>query len=448
MKMKLRRCSTSKWVRFCLLVIFVVGAGICEVPAAEDDGKHDPLVDVLIRKGILTEEEAREIRQEADEVERQRQQKIVEEIKEEGTVLPPALQGLKFGALWYLDYSNGEEPESGNKESSFNRFRITRGYLTVKKEILPWFHSRITLDTHQDDFGDWKVRLKYLYGELRPPDFGPFTAMKSEIGMGHIPWLDFEEHINPYRCQGTMAIERAGTFNSADLGVSLRGGFGGKLENAVEKTGSHHYDDRYGSWHLGVYNGSGYHAEEENDNKVIEGRLTVRPLPDFIPGLQFSYFGIYGEGNKKNDFGNYPDYQVNLGMVSYQNPWVILTGQYFITEGNKDGDDWVDAAGRALDTEGYSFFGNFKLPILDRKLSAFVRYDHFDQDEDGKIGNDADYDMYIGGLAYDIYKGNLLLLSYETTDYGDDAAKKGDAPVANNDLGDDYKVQAVIQIKY
>jgi hypothetical protein len=180
---------------------------------------------------------------------------------------------------------------------------------------------------------------------------------------------------------------------------------------------------------------------------VVEGRLTVRPLPDVIPGLQFSYFGIYGEGNEKNPSGDYPDYQVNLGMVSYQNPWVILTGQYFITEGDKDG-DWIDAAGRALDTEGYSFFGNFKLPVLDRKLSAFVRYDHFDQDEDGKIGTDADYDMYIGGLAYDIYKGNLLLLSYETTDYGDDAGEKGDAPVANNDLGDDFKVQAVIQIKY
>lgn len=50
------------------------------------------------------------------------------------------------------------------------------------------------------------MRLKYLYAELRPPDAGPFTDMKSEIGMGHIPWLDFEEHINPYRCQGTMPL--------------------------------------------------------------------------------------------------------------------------------------------------------------------------------------------------------------------------------------------------
>ena len=56
--------------------------------------------------------------------------------------------------------------------------------------------------------------------------------MKTEVGLGHIPWLDFEESVNPYRCQGTMAIERAGVFNSADLGVSIRGDFGGKLEDA------------------------------------------------------------------------------------------------------------------------------------------------------------------------------------------------------------------------
>lgn len=271
--------------------------------------------------------------------------------------------------------------------------------------------------------------------------------MKSEIGLGHIPWLDFEEHINPYRCQGTMAIERAGVFNSADTGVSLRGDLGGKLKDTEEKTGSHHYDGHYGSWHVGVYNGSGYHAKEQNNNKVVEGRLTLRPLPDDIAGFQISYFGMCGEGNKKASDGDYPDYVVNLGMLSYEHPWVILTAQYFQTQGHAKG-NWVDAKGDALYTAGYSFFGNLKLPIVDRKVSLFTRYDHFDQDDHSKIGNQADYDMYIGGLAYDIYKGNLLLLVYETTDYGRDSGKKGEVPVADNRLGDDHKIQVVWQIKF
>lgn len=424
-------------ITFILFIVttLLIGVGTDGVAQAQDHSKRDPLIDILIRKGILTEHDAEGIDKEARTLEKQRQQ------------LPKALKGLKVGILAYIDYSAGQEPEPDDRESSFNEFRLTRGYLTVKKELLPWMHTRLTIDIHQDDEGDYKERLKYLYAELRPPDFGLFTSMKSEIGLGHIPWLDFEEHINPYRCQGTMAIERAGVFNSADTGVSLRGDLGGKLKDAEEKTGSHHYDGRYGSWHVGVYNGSGYHASEENNNKVLEGRLTLRPLPDDIAGFQISYFGMCGEGNKKASDGDYPDYVVNLGMLSYEHPWVILTAQYFQTQGHAKG-NWVDAKGDALDTAGYSFFGNLKLPIVDRKVSLFTRYDYFDQDDDSKIGNQADYDMYIGGLAYDIYKGNLLLLVYETTDYGRDSRKKGEVPFADNRLGDDHKIQVVWQIKF
>ena len=423
-----------KKIAVVLLIVttLLMGMGMDGVVKAEDHGKQDPLIDKLIKKGVLTEEEAAEIKQ-----------------QDKGPELLKGLKGVKLGALWYIDYLSGKAPESGDESSSYNEFRVTRGYLTVQKELFPWFHTRITIDTHQDDEGDYKNRLKYIYAEFRPPDAGPFTDMKSEIGMGHIPWLDFEEHVNPYRCQGTMAIERAGVFNSADVGVSLRGYFGGRLEDAEEKTGSPYYNGRYGSWHVGVYNGSGYHASEENNNKALEGRLTLRPLPDVIHGLQLSYFGIYGEGNdKENAAGDWPDYVVNMGYLSYENPWLILTGQYFTTEGNAKG-EWVDpVTGDAIETTGYSFFGNLKLPVLDRKLSLFGRYDHFDQDDDGKIGDDADYDMYIGGLVYDIYHGNLLMLCYETTDYGDDSGKKGKIPVAGNSLGDDYKVQAVLQIKF
>jgi hypothetical protein len=425
----------------------LINMGSYGVSHALDTAKQDPLIEILIKKGILTEEEAVDIKQEAEALEKQSQQEMVKEIKDKELAVPKALKGLNVGMLAYLDYSNGQKPEPDDNSSSFNDFRVTRGYLTVQKEILPWMHARATIDVHQDETGDYKNRLKYFYAELRPPDLGLLTDMKSEIGLGHIPWLDFEEHVNPYRCQGTMAIERAGIFNSSDKGVSLRGYFGGKLEDAEEKTGSHYYDSRYGSWHLGVYDGSGYHASEDNNNKAVEGRLTLRPLPDVIPGLQLSYFGIYGEGNQEASNGDYPDYQVNLGMVSYEHPWVILTGQYFQTEGNAKG-NWVDAEGDALKTEGYSFFGNLKLPVLDRKLSLFARYDYFDQDKDDAIGEDTDYNMFLGGLAWDVYKHNLLLLAYETTDYGDDAGKKGAVPVVDNNLGDDHKIQAVWQISF
>jgi hypothetical protein len=357
------------------------------------------------------------------------------------------VKGVKIGMTAYLDYSFGDAPEFNFEDSSYNVFSITRGYLTVQKEILPWFYARVTPDTHQDSTGDWVLRLKYYYAELRPHDCAFLTGMKSELGMGHMPWLDFEEHVNPYRCQGTMPIERAGVFNSSDLGVSLRGDLGGTLECAQEMVGTDHYVGRYGSWHVGVYNGTGYHAIEQNNNKAIEGRFTWRPLPDLLPGLQLSYFGLHGEGNTHYAAG-WPDYDVNLVMASYQQPWLVVTGQYFTTKGNAAG-TWVDALGDALDTEGFSVFGNLRLPISDRKFWLFSRYDHFNQDVDARIAADADYDMYIAGLAYYIHKQNLVMIVFESTDYGSGANKKGSAPdPTKTHLGNDKKGQVVFQVEF
>ncbi len=373
--------------------------------------------------------------------------------------LPDALKGLSISGLGYLDYSNGVSAKPGGKEESYNKFSVTRGYLTVQKTVNPWLSGRVTTDIHQDSDGSYRTRLKYLYAQLKPMDLGILTQMNVEIGLGHTPWLDFEEHINPYRCQGTMAIERAGVTSSADVGVSIHGNFDGKLADAKEKIGNTHYDGRFGSWHIGVYNGGGYHASEANNNKVVEGRLTFRPLPDVIPGLQVSYLGMFGKGNVSSDKGTkIPDFNVNLGMLSYQNPIVILTAQYFQTKGNAAG-SWVDSNGSALKTEGYSFFGNVKLAMISPKLSVFARYDHFDGDKDNKNVinattklstpiSDAAYNMTMAGLAYDVFKGSQVVVDYQTIDYKNDSGGQGDLPIAGNNLGNDKKVQVVWQIGF
>ncbi|RMF81252.1 MAG: hypothetical protein D6739_09430 [Nitrospirae bacterium] len=381
------------------------------------------LPELLHRKGLLTAEEAASVAP---------------------APLPKGLRGVKLGVLAYVDYSVGETGAPGGDTSSLNRFTLTRGYLTVKKRLLPWMYARTTADIHQDADEDWKFRLKYLYAELRPADLGPLTGMKAEIGQGHIPWLDFEEHVNPYRAQGTMALERAGIFNSADVGISLRGSFAGELEQAGERTGNHHYAGRYGSWHVGLYNGGGYHAKEKNDNKVLEGRVTIRPLPEALPGLQLSYLGITGKGN--TDPG--PDYTVNDVMLSYEHPAGILTAQYFQTTGNASG-SLVDGNGDALDTEGWSLFGRLVAPGTHRKLAAFARYDHFDADKDGVVADRADYDLYLAGLSFDLHHGNMVLLDYERVNFGaDSGGLGGKAPKPGNDLGDNQRVQVVYQIKY
>jgi hypothetical protein len=363
-----------------------------------------------------------------------------------------SLDGLTFEALAYFDYSNGQAPLADGLQTDYNRFKLTRGYFTMRNRFNDWMGMRLTMDLTQDDSGDYKRREKYFYAELKPRDAGFLTNMKAEIGIGHMPWLDFEEHINPYRCQGTMAVERAGTFNSADVGVSLQGYFGEKMDDAKERTGNSHYAGRVGSWHVGVYNGGGYHAEEMNENKALEGRLTFRPLADALPGLQLSYLGIIAKGNQepvaeavKADDG-IPDYNVHLGMLSFEHPVLTLTAQFFTTDGNAKG-AWVDGEGGALKTQGWSGFANVKLDGAGGRWNLFGRYDHFDADSDDVIAAESAYDMVLGGFAYDLYKGNMLLVAYESTTYDADSGGKGEIPSIGENLGDESRIQIVYQIK-
>ncbi|MCK5690252.1 hypothetical protein KAI87_13330 [Myxococcota bacterium] len=357
------------------------------------------------------------------------------------------LKGLKVGILSYLDYSVGTKAEANGLSSNYNKFHVSRAYLNIKKKLAPFMSARLTPDAHMDDEGDFEVRLKYAYAEFSPFELGPLTAIVSEVGLGHTPWLDFEGHINPYRSLGSMAIERAGIFNSADLGMSVRGHFGDKLEDGKKRTGCKYALGRFGSWHVGVYNGGGYHAPENNEDKVVQGRLTMRPLPDLLPGLQLTYFGLYGRANLEGSGNELPLYQVNLGALSYQHPRIVLSAQVFTSRGNAKG-EWLDDQGESLKTLGASGFGLVRLPFWDDRIAVLARYDFFNGDVDAKVAKDATYRTLIGGISIATYKYNMIVLAYERTVFGEDFGGFGEAPDVGNALGAEHKGQLVYQLTF
>ena len=318
-----------------------------------------------------------------------------------------AFRGIKLSGLWYFSYQTGE---TGNTTggSNVNQFAIKRGYLTLEKDIFSWFRGRITTDvtTVSDPTsnlnGSLAVRIKYLYGQFIAPDFYFLTKANLEAGVVHMPWIDFEEHINYYRLQDTLFMERNGIANSADIGVTFATLLGGVMDENYQKNVNSAYPGRYGSVQAGVYNGGGYNASESNQNKVVEGRVTIRPLPDYIPGLQFSYFGLTGKGNTSRE----PDWRSNLAFVSYEHQYVVLTGQCYWGKGNQQGSD-------EFDKEGYSFFAELK---PHRKFSVIGRFDHFDQNK--SVGN-ASNNRYIVGVAYHIDRphNNMILLDYDEVEY-------------------------------
>jgi hypothetical protein len=325
---------------------------------------------------------------------------------------------IKVGALWYLGYGWGEE-DGG----SYNRAYIGRGYVTLKFTPTDWFQPRVTLDAHHDDAGEFKVQPKYMYGKfILPVETAVISEPSIEFGLVHGPWFDFEEHLNWYRMQGTMLIERNQVLNSADLGFTMAALLGEKLDTDYRQRVNPKYPGRWGSLALGLYNGGGYHAPESNHNKAFESRITVRPLGWVLPNLQLSHFFILGKGNTKEE----PGWMLNTFMISFEHEFFVATAQVATGEGNQKGDK-IDAAGKALEAFGYSAFLELKAPCL--KSSLIGRYDYWEW------GDQADTRI-IAGYAFHFLKHNFILLNLDYLTHDDDS------------LPDDWQVSLILQVKY
>ncbi len=391
----------------------------------------NPILKKLVEKGILTEQEAlsvmHDMEREAADKDKRVEQKIEQKVTEAAPASNPelskdlgkiakALKGIGISGLWYLSYGYGENGHAPDADGRFNSFALKRGYLQVEKEFFPWFKGRITTDittvnkSASDFNGSTAVRIKYLYGQfISPVDIAFLTKPNVEFGMVHMPWLDYEEHTNYYRLQDTMFLERNNIFNSADVGLTFTTLLGGYVSDDYQKNVNNAYPGRYGSVQAGVYNGTGYHAGEQNRNKVLEGRITLRPLPDVIPGLQLTYFGETGKGNTAAE----PNWTTNLAFGSFESEPVVVTGQYYWGRGQQNGANETKKDGYSFFTE-LKLFNMFKDPI--NKFSVIGRFDHFDPDTQA---SDDSNNRYIAGVAYYLDKphNNMLLLDYDTVDY-------------------------------
>ncbi len=320
-------------------------------------------------------------------------------------VLDDVWSKVELSTKWYLSYASGQQDGE-----TFNRTHIGRGYLTLKLKPVKWFEPRVTIDTHQDDSGDWKVRLKYLYGKFKVPvETSVVTEPSIELGMVHGPWFDYEEHINWYRAEGQMFLERNKIFNSADLGFTIGGLLGEKLDEDYQKRVSKKYPGKLGSFAFGVYNGGGYHALEQNEDKVFESRLSLRPLASVVPHWQLSYLFVHGKGNTAEA----PDWDLHGVMTSIEHEYFVVTAQLGVGQGNQKGDK-LDEDGSAMDLVGYSFFGELKLPLI--HSSIIGRYDHFDWGTDGGLSAT---ERVIAGHAFHFLSHNFLLASIDLVSYGD-----------------------------
>ncbi len=320
----------------------------------------------------------------------------------EESKLPEVFNSASITGQWFLSYEH-------DITEDMNMFRLKRGYFTIKTRLNEQFSVRytqdITLDKEGEDIGNVEMRLKYLYLMMHPFKSGFFKHSTAEFGMIHRPWLDYEQSVNPYRVQGTMFVERYDLLNSADFGFAVSGLIGGEIDEDYQKNVDKKYPGKYGSYAFGIYNGPGYHAIEKNNNKTLEGRLTLRPVPEFIPGLQFSYAFIYGKANLP---GNIADFNMNLFFASQQHRHFTLTAQYLRGKGNSAGTFYLPVIRESYNTTGYSFFGEIKIP--NTNFALFGRYDNFEMFiPENSVNRQQNYTASIGGISYRFLMNKLVL---------------------------------------
>jgi len=284
---------------------------------------------------------------------------------------------LKFSGTHYLGFVNTKD----NNGDRTNKFETRRNYLQVKAYFKenPKDYMRITLDTH-DDNGDSKVRLKYAY--LYLDNVLPNTGV--EIGQAHRPWIDYEEHNAwNYRSISKVLVEAkhgADITNSADRGINFK-----------TKT-------PYFSSELGVFNGEGYHNEEDGEGLSGEWRLTGHILgtgkKHAKKSLTYANVSFFGQQNKKSNKHGNEDLNWMGAHAVYNQPEFLVAAQYI------DVQDGIDSKRGT----GYSVNGEYRVTP---KWNALGRYDYFDMDD-----NTGEKKRAIAGVAYEYNKNVEFIANY------------------------------------
>lgn len=304
------------------------------------------------------------------------------------------LKKTEISGQWFIsgNYDDGD---------SLYQIELKRGYFTIESHLNENLKARYTqdieLDTEGDDAGNVEMRLKYLYLQQKINLFSKFQKGSISVGMVPRPWIEFEQKINAYRVIGPMYLEKMKILSSADFGFIYEGLIGGEIDKQYQKEVNSAYPGKYGSFSFGLYNGGGYHDIERNNNKTFEARLTLRPLPAFMPGLQFGYAFANGKANLEN---NNTDFKMNVLYMSSESKYHAFMAQYYNGIGDYAG-NYIDSSFQSNQNSGFALFGEFKIP--NTKFSVIGRYDTFESE------NNYQLNRINTGIAYRFLKNKLVL---------------------------------------
>lgn len=343
------------------------------VPAWASSGDDEALLRLLIKKGVITEQEIQQVKEELKRETTPSVEPAAASSKTTPSPQDPSAirigQGtLKLSGLlqtWLFWDANDHD-----------RFRIRRAEVKASGDLLADGRFKYTLMVDPVTVQEDNTRRSFLQDAYLTFDKLPWLA-------NH--WID----VGQYK----LHLGEEGQRSSSNLEVIERSfiarTFGDQRDIGARLVGE---------WpalryQLGVFNGSGMNQSDANDQKDLVGRIEVWPLrhlelfKKFEMGMSGYYRPTHGTTRDKKRLGFEARYEYG--------PWSVMA-EYMSGQGTQSASSTTENSTRA-----WGWYAQLAYFVIPDKLQLAVRADHFDPNRD--LAGDLETDTTLG-LNYFLYK--------------------------------------------
>ncbi|MDR3695016.1 porin [Mucilaginibacter sp.] len=316
--------------------------------------QNDDLINILLKKNIISQKEADSIR--ADQAVKEQARRD----KENQHGITIGSRALQLSGLVQTEY------EGFQQSTVPNTFLLHRARLDVKGDIDDNWNYEVytefaTTTKLLDAYTTYKIAdfLKISAGQFKVP-----YSLESLIADSQLEFIDRSQVVNALAGRSSDVI---GNQNGRDIGAEISGSFA-KLDD--------HYLFDYT---LGVFNGAGYDvASDNNGHKDIVGRFTIHPIKNLdISGDFYDGQGNYGTPAK--------NYLRNRGGFDAR----YVTGGLSVTAEYDKGTDGL------IKRDGY--FVQAAYFVIPKHLQLAAKYDTYDPN---KVISTDRTRIYTGGINY------------------------------------------------
>jgi hypothetical protein len=375
------------------LIIGVIAILTYTAPAFAGQQLDDrSLTDVLVRKGVLTEDDAKAIKHNND-------------------------GKLELGAKFYLNTTRTVNTvETATPATSLKTrttgLNVDRAYLTAKYHFHNNWLARITTDINHENKLSKKqsIFLKYAYVEGKL--YGDAAVLR--LGQSHTPWIDNQEEQNEHRYVFKTYVDTWGFDDSSDLGIGLKG----KLLDGMV------------GYFVTETNGQGYgggNVSAGNNGLDFNSRVSLYPMAELSLDIQFrdGFRGTKTFINNATSAGiksrlfqgqiayTPKGYGIGLGYVNNKDSARDTAG-LSVTHGSTYVLTTAGGGNKELKSDGYYLWARGD---LGSGFGAFGNIEYLQNKQQIAGTTNEKINRYVAGLEYSPVKHVTFAAVYDTTAY-------------------------------